>query len=335
MSQHPNDSEVIVLGSGLGGLIAATLLVKERHRVILLKEKDYQSSYRREGYQFTPFSNFSEKRLKPALLRRVSEELGLPFSEQDLENDFPGKRGFGTTGGVPFQVILPKARIDLFDDPSLLQMEWRREFPRELDRIEALYDEFSKLLRLLESGEKKGDSPFFPLAERSFIRKGLSFLSPSRNERDERLSSFSGEFNELIRLQLIAWGNLYSDAFPISLIAYLLLREGRGEWASHVDVERMEAKIIDAFVQSGGEVEEIEKVQRVDKKWRKGFTIALEGNRRVFRSSSLILNAPLHSFIGLLGKIEKIIRFRFLLSFQKKKEYLLLLEGLDFLISLI
>lgn len=305
MSQHPNDSEVIVLGSGLGGLVAATLLVKEGRRVLLLKEKEYRSSYRREGYQFTPFSNFSEKRLKPALLRRISQELGLPFSEESQESDLPFKRISGKTRSVPFQVILPKARIDLFDEPSPLQMEWKREFPGEALQIEALYDEFSSLLGLLESRERKGGSPFFPLAERSLFRKGLSFLSSSRKERDKRLSSFSGEFNEFIQLQLIAWGNLYSDAFPISLIAYLLLREGRGEWASYIDVERMEAKIFDTFVQSGGEVEEIDRVQRVDRKWRKGFTIALEGDRRVFRSNSLILNAPLHSFIGLLGKREK------------------------------
>jgi prolycopene isomerase len=305
MSQHPNDSEVIVLGSGLGGLIAATLLVKKRHRVLLLKEKGYQSSYRREGYRFTPFSNFSEKRLKSALLQRISQELGLPLSGESQENGLSFERGSGKRGGVPFQVILPKARIDLFDEPSPLQMEWKREFPGEVSQIEALYDEFGILLASLESKEKKGGALFFPLADRSFIRKGISFLSPSRKGRDERLSSLSGEFNEFIQLQLIAWGNLYSDVFPISLIAYLLLREERGEWASHVDVERMEARIIDAFVRSGGEVEEIEKVQRVDKKWRKGFTIVLEGDRRVFRSRSLILNAPLHSFIGLLGRGEK------------------------------
>jgi len=202
-------------------------------------------------------------------------------------------------------VILPKARIDLFDEPSPLQMEWKREFPGEVSQIEALYDEFGRLLGSLESREKKGEAPFFPLAERSFIRKGISFLSPSRKGRDERLSSLSGEFNELIQLQLIAWGNLYSDAFPISLIAYLLLHEGRGEWASHMDVEKMEARIFDLFLESGGEVEEIEKVRRVDRKWRKGFTVVLEGDRRVFGSRSLILNAPLHSFTGLLGKMEK------------------------------
>jgi hypothetical protein len=49
-------------------------------------------------------------------------------------------------------------------------------------------------------------------------------------------------------------------------------------------------------------VEEIDRVERVDHKWRKGFTFTLEGDRRVFQSKSLILNAPLPSFIGLLGK---------------------------------
>ena len=49
-------------------------------------------------------------------------------------------------------------------------------------------------------------------------------------------------------------------------------------------------------------MKEIGAVERVERKWRKGFTVALEGDRRVFQGRSLILNAPLHAFAGLLGR---------------------------------
>ncbi len=306
MNRQPNECEVIILGSGLGGLIAAALLVKKGHQVLLLKEKGYQSSYRREGYEFTPFSNFSEKRLGPALLRRISKELDLSFPEGSLEQGLPGEGDLRKTiDRVPFQVILPRARIDLFDDPSLLQMEWKREFPDELTPIGALYHEFGRVLDLLESREKKEGSPFFPIADRSLIQKWFSFFSPSMEGNREVLSSLSREFNELIKLRLMVWGSLYPDAFPVSLMAYLLLQAEYGGRVSQMDLEGLEKRVFDSFLQSGGEVEEIGKVERVDKRWRRGFALTLEGDRRVFHGRSLILNAPLHSFGDLFGKEEK------------------------------
>jgi len=89
------------------------------------------------------------------------------------------------------------------------------------------------------------------------------------------------------------------------LAAYLLLHEERGEWTGHLDLEHLEGRILDSFLQSGGEVEEIEKAERVEQRWRKGFTLTLEGDRRVFRSQFLILNSPLHSFSTLFGKSGK------------------------------
>jgi len=61
-------SDVILLGSGLGGLIGGTLLCQKGCSVLLLREKDYQPLYERERYRFVPFSNFSERRFNPSLL---------------------------------------------------------------------------------------------------------------------------------------------------------------------------------------------------------------------------------------------------------------------------
>ena len=186
MNQPTDDFEVIVLGSGLGGLIAAALLIKAGRRVLVLKEKGHESSCDREGYRFVPFSNFSEKRPGVSLLRRVSKDLGLSSRDGSPKSALPVERHVGKTEGkVSFQVILPEARIDLFDDLSLLQAEWKREFPDELTQIRAGYDEFTGALDQLESKQKKEGSPYFPIASRGLIRQCLSFLSLSREGRDE------------------------------------------------------------------------------------------------------------------------------------------------------
>jgi phytoene dehydrogenase-like protein len=303
MKQQEEDYDVILLGSGLGGLIAGALLAKRGCSVLLLREKGYLPSYRRDGYRFTPLSNFSERRLRPSLVQQIAQELDLSFAGADSGKDLYGKKELGPLRRkVPFQVILPEARIDLLGSPSLFQMELKREFPKELAQIEKLYEELGSIQEILRAQRKKEASSFFPVDSRSIVRMSFSFLSFPEAGIDERLSLFSKEFKAFLRLQWIAWGNLFDGAYPLPLVAYLLLHEERGEWASQPDLEQLEGRILDSFLQSGGEAAEIEKAKRVEQRWRKGFTLTLEGDRRAFRSRFLILNSPLHTFLTLFGE---------------------------------
>ncbi len=307
MNRQAKDHEVIVLGSGLGGLIAGALLAKKGHSVLLLKEREYDSSYRRNGYRFTLFSTFSERRLRPSLVQKISQGLGLVLDGSPRNNP-ESKRDRGRLQEkVPFQVILPQARVDLFDDPSLFQMEWKREFPDEFLQIETLYDELRLLRSLLKAKRKTEGSPFFPIESRPIIRKWLSFFSFLKGGSGLVLDSFSKEFKEFVHLQLISLGNLFSDTFPVPLTAHLLLHEERGEWVSHMDLDELEGGLFDSFLRSGGKMEEIEKAERIEKGWKKGFTLSLEGDRRVFQSKFLILNSPLHFFSDILGNEKKSI----------------------------
>jgi phytoene dehydrogenase-like protein len=306
MKQQEKDYDVILLGSGLGGLIAGALLAKNGRSVLLLRERGYLSSHRRDGYRFTPLSNFSERRLRPSLVQEIAQELDLSFAGADSGKNLYVEKEIGPLGGkVPFQVILPEARIDLLDSPSLLQMEWKREFPNELAQIEKFYEELASLYDLLKASKKKEASSFIPVDSRSILRKGFPLLSLPETGTDQRLSSFSKEFKAFLQLQWVARGNLLPDALPLTLAAYLLLHEERGEWATHLDLEHLEGRILDSFLQSGGQMKEIEKAERVEQRWRKGFTLTLEGDRRVFRSQFLILNSPLHTFLTLFGKSGK------------------------------
>jgi phytoene dehydrogenase-like protein len=119
---------------------------------------------------------------------------------------------------------------------------------------------------------------------------------------DERLAPFSREFREFLQLQLISRGNLFSDQFPISLAGYLLSHDETDEWVSEIDLERLKEKILEKFFQTGGRIEEIGRVERVEKGWRKGITLSLKGEERTFRSKFLIFNSPLHCISNLLGK---------------------------------
>lgn len=305
MESQGNEYDVIVLGSGFGGLVAGSFLAKWNRSVLLLKEKGYQPFHVNRGFRFVPFSNFSEKRLRPSLLRKVSQALNLPLmvAPQDKGNRVQKQK-------VSFQVILPRARVDLFSQRSLSQMEWRREFPKEVAQIENFYDEMDHLRQLLKKVEtKEGPQSFFPLRPRSLIKRLLSFRFFLMGGIDERLSPFSREFRQFIQLQLISQGNLYSDRFPTALAAHLLLNDEPDdkseELVSIVNMEKLNEDVLRHFLQTGGKIEEIERVGKVETKWGKGFILSLEEDQRVFQSKVLILNSPLHRLSNLLSKKEK------------------------------
>ncbi|MGZ3589394.1 MAG: FAD-dependent oxidoreductase [Thermodesulfobacteriota bacterium] len=305
MKPSGNRPEVIILGSGLGGLVAGTLLSKNNHSVLLLKERGYQSSYTLRGYRFEPFSNFSEKLLKPNLLEKISQSLNLSLGRTQEEGKQASISLSKSRQAAGFQVILPKARVDIFPHGSLFQKEWKREFPQELGRVEEFYNQLNQIQHPFQRGNGKNVSAsYFPLRQRSFITRIFSFDPFPKEKMDQKLRLFSREFREFIQLQLISWGNLHSDRFPISLAAHILLHDENGS-NPDLDLGKLEGQISNQFLKYGGRVEEIERVRKVDTTWRKGLTLSLEGDPRAFGCQSLILNSPLHRISSIMDKKTK------------------------------
>jgi phytoene dehydrogenase-like protein len=272
--------------------------------VSLLRERGYQSSCSFKGYHFAPFSNFSEKSLRPSLLKKISQALNFPLMQTQEKGKQTSTSFVRSRRAAGFQVILPKARIDIIPDRSLFEKEWKREFPKEVERVEEFYEELDRIQHLSPS--------YFPLPRRSFITNIFS-SNPSRKEKmDEKLRPFSREFREFVRLQLISWGNLYSDRFPVSLAAHILLDEANGT-NPDFDLGSLGREILNQFLKCGGKIEEIDRVKNVDWRWRKGITLSLEGDPRAFSSRSLILNSPLHRISSVMGK-----RAKELSKWQKK-----------------
>jgi len=299
-----NEQEVIVLGSGLGGLVAATLLSRSNHSVLLLREKGYLSSFAIKGYHFVPFSNLSEKCLKPSLIRKISQTLGISLLLGTREDGRQPKVGLDKSRhGSTLQVVLPKARIDIFPQRTQSQREWKREFPREASQIERFYQELDRIQDLFrKKNGKRNPSEFsLPFRERSFVRRIWSSDRFQNENIGTMLLPFSKEFKQFIQLQLISWGSLYSDRFPISLAAHVLFDE-TNELNLDLDREKLETEILNQFTRTGGRVEEIDRVKEVKPWRRKGITLNFEGNPGVFRSQCLIINSPLHRISSFLGK---------------------------------
>ena len=306
MKRSIDEQGVIILGSGLGGLIAGTLLAKNNHPVLLLKENGYQPFHTIKAYRFVPFSNISEKRLKPSLLRKISQACNLPSLMVPQEGDKPTQHILDRPmQRDTLQVVLPKARIDIFSQRSLFQKEWRREFPKEVTQIEGLYIELDRLQDLLKRAKaKKHASPFFPIQQQSLIKHFFSFDLFPKEKMSQKLAPFSKEFREFIRLQLMSWGSLYPEHFATPLAAHVLF-DDEDELNPNVGLEKLEKEVSNEFLRWGGKIEEIDQVKKVEQKWRKGLTVSLKGDPTVFRSKFFIFNSPLHRISSLLDKKRK------------------------------
>jgi phytoene dehydrogenase-like protein len=304
MKWQGDEYEVIVLGSGLAGLVAGTFLSQRNRKVLLFREKKYHPSHSKDGYRFVPFSSFSEKRLKSSLLREISQSLDLSLFTENREGEGKTEKRPGRLKeDVAFQVILPKARIDLFSQLSKFEREWKREFPREVAHIVNFYNEIERVQHLLEKMiTEEGPGSILPVRPRSLITRWFSYEPLPKGRMSEMLSPFSKEFREFIQLQLISRTSLFSDQFPIPAAAQVLFNDDVDEWGSGADVEKLREKIFERFFQSGGRMEEIEGVEKVAKKWKKGFAISLKGEQSVFRCKFLILDSPLHLLPNLLAK---------------------------------
>jgi len=288
MERRINKGKVIILGSGLGGLLAGALLSRANLEVFLLKEKRYRPSYVREGFRFIPFSNFSEIRIKPTLLQELSRISPLRFPVRPEEEGQLKLEFDKTRKEDGFQVILPNRRIDLFRDPSHSHREWKREFPDEIDRIENLYQELGHL------------QPFSFSPSRSWIKRWFSFDRFPKESIEEKLSLFSKDFRQFIHLQLVSQCNLYSHHLPLILSPSLLLNEEGS--SSNLNAERLGKILLDELINSGGQVEEIEGVEKLEFKWRKGIFLSPSGDERIWQGDSLILNSPFHRLRNFIGE---------------------------------
>ncbi len=117
-------SDVIIVGTDLAGLITGAFLAKRGLSVTVLNfEKDVASE--KKNIQPNLITNL-ESRLFKSILGRLSI----------LDHELNIIRRLD----VPYQVVLPRHRIEVFRDREKFYREIRREFPTDQASIQAFYD---------------------------------------------------------------------------------------------------------------------------------------------------------------------------------------------------
>lgn len=308
MKQNQNEYEVLIIGSGLAGLISAVLLAKENLSVLILREEGYSSSYQRGGYRFQSFSNFSEKRIGLNLLKRLSQRLDIPFIQGQGEFLDDTKVNIKNQDQeVGLQVILPNGRIDISGERVLFEREMEREFPKEVENIRGLYDRIENFGKDLENLDTKAtQGHMFPFKPSSW-RRWVSFDSFQKGDVDKKPLSFSKEFREFLKLQIISLSNLFSDRLPIASIYYLISKWMKDRYVIDIGLEDFNNNILEKFLKLGGGIEEIKGIERLELNGERGIKTIFGSEGRRFRSRYLILNLPLCGLKKLLSDRPKFL----------------------------
>ncbi len=130
--------DVIVVGSGVAGLMTAGLLAKRGYRVLQVGQGDPGSIYSVQGALLPALPTVLPPFGHAPVLDRVLHELGVEDPVHLLGS-----------GDPPLQLVTPRQRIDLVPDRSGLEAELERSFPTEkkaalelIDGLRSLGDRF-------------------------------------------------------------------------------------------------------------------------------------------------------------------------------------------------
>lgn len=211
--------DVCVVGSQLGGVVAGALLARRGFRVLHVAHDDPGFHYSDHGYvlPYGPAVIPSPRHLPSA--EAVLTELGLA---SDLG------RALAPTE-PDLQLLLPRHRVDVSREAAQLRTELRREWPRDVDPLEAGFASLSTLFDF--AGFFLRAAPPLPpdgIIERLAVRKALKTAASMPGApagRADEARPFAGlEEHELVRSLTVAHRFLtYLDgpASPLSLVRLL------------------------------------------------------------------------------------------------------------------
>ncbi len=135
-----NFYDVIVCGSELAGLVSAALLARRGLRVLLLGHDTDRPSFDAGGMALSR---------APALLPALeSQPIARVLTELNSVQVIRRRAPIISPG---YQVVLPRRRFDLLAERELARRELTREFPAEIDAIEAAIDRLVATSGLLDA----------------------------------------------------------------------------------------------------------------------------------------------------------------------------------------
>lgn len=193
--------DILVIGSEVPGLVSAVLLAKKGFRVAIVLDDDRPSAYEKNGYLFNE-SPLIITGLQDGPLGRVFDEIGLP-------------KAAGPKTTVPYQVVLPDERIDVYQEPERFRSELKRCFPGEFKRVFAFYSHIFALNGRIRQVMDLNPFSFRPLLPYGIMRGKLPIDNLMKG------LGLSQRFQAFIEAQVAAFSYLCRPISSISASSLL------------------------------------------------------------------------------------------------------------------
>lgn len=224
--------DVLILGAGFSGLLAAALLAKRGRHVLVLEEEATPGglSHReaRETFSYIKgpalFLGFE----RDGLYDRLFMELGLSLSLLKKEG------ALFLRPIPPFQTVLPRHRINFYVDPNELLNELGREFPDHIQGFRAFSLEIDRWDEILRPSyhlvKRRGHRGFGEWVDHFYesMRLKAAVRVPRRKKAPAFLEPFGldSEFCQGLELALLLFmGRTLNEATGLDLLLLLgLLR---------------------------------------------------------------------------------------------------------------
>jgi glycine/D-amino acid oxidase-like deaminating enzyme len=278
--------DLIVVGAGLGGLVASALLSKRSKKAVIVDpDKEIGGalgSYEKNGFVFTAGPSLSFGFERGGAFQKLYETLGIPHSASVLS--------------PCYQVALPDRRITVYAETSETLEELRREFPLEIDAIAQFYRDLR-----VEAIRSSNNRLAAYLAKR---RKASTFIRKYR---------FSRELMAFFDVQSLVF--IHRHVMDVSLASLMQLFDTvplsiQGGFKKLLD------QMVDVILKNGGEVQYGTPLPEIV--FRDGHAIALKMSQDLVDADTILLNTGQQRedsmlFIGIHDEVVPVSMSQFVL----------------------
>src|SRR3989338_6262486 len=252
------DYDVIVIGSGIGGLTSASLLSKRGLKVLIVEQNSTAgglcNSILKKGYAFdiaaSLFWGFGH-----------GEVFHWLFSEFNILNDLLERESIIRKIEPGLQVILPNHRINIYSERNRFYEELKREFPSDMSNLIKLYQEsdriedeiyyilnkvhFYSLKNHYQHENKRLKKLYIAISLLLKRKKDILHISKWVN---------SSEIERFIDLQLIYFIHKKTSDIPLPLSSIILGIPKRGIYGIHGGAQMLTQIFEKQLIKFGGNI---------------------------------------------------------------------------------
>lgn len=293
MSATTAHYHVAIVGTDLAGLILGAMCSKLGYRVIVLGHGSRPTMYRQGAHWLCRRPQLFYGMGSPPV-RHVFEQLGLGLELRNLpRREDPG-----------FQVVLPRARLDVTTDPDRMRSELAREFPGQEDKISSFYRRVrevdAQVEEVLSLGNRLPPQGLIETFQFRRLVKRFPFLDDEWALEDPLAQFPHGDPFRAFALAPLRFcvGMTPAKPYPATLVRCLNeLRKGTFEFTAGPDALR---ELFMGIIRGAGDVRDDERATAIELRRGRATHVQLAARRNVVGCDVLVCNTEPKRFFALI-----------------------------------